>query len=71
MACDGQAFVCPCHNSSFLLDGKRRLAESGRDNPSPRDLDNLDVDPEKLAQGEVWVRFQNFYTGKHEKVPKA
>jgi Rieske Fe-S protein len=71
VSCDGTAFICPCHNSSFQLDGQRRLAESGRENPSPRDLDSLELDPQKLKDGEVWVRFQNFYTGKHEKVPKA
>lgn len=72
VACDGQAFVCPCHNSSFQLDGVRRQAESGRENPSPRNLDDLEVDTEKLQQnGEVWVKFQNFYTGKHEKVAKT
>jgi menaquinol-cytochrome c reductase iron-sulfur subunit len=71
VSCTGQAFVCPCHNSSFLFDGTRRPAESGRDNPSPRNLDTLDVDAEKLAQDEVWVKFQNFYTGKHEKIPKG
>lgn len=68
---DGEVYVCPCHNSSFLLDGQRRPAESGRDNPSPRNLDDLELDQEMLAQGEIWVRFQNFYTGKHEKVPKT
>ena len=71
VACNGQAFVCPCHNSSFELDGQRREPESGRENPSPRDLDDLEVDQAKLAQGEIWVRFQHFYTGKHTKVPKV
>lgn len=71
VSCNGQAFVCPCHNSSFQLDGHRRVADSGRENPSPRDLDGLEVDADKLAQGEIWVRFQNFYTGKHEKIAKA
>jgi menaquinol-cytochrome c reductase iron-sulfur subunit len=71
VACNGQVFLCPCHNSSFQLDGVRRPPESGRENPSPRDLDVLEVDPEKLANGEVWVRFQNFYTGQHEKIPKT
>jgi menaquinol-cytochrome c reductase iron-sulfur subunit len=71
VSCNGQEYICPCHNSSFELDGVRRAPDSGRENPSPRDLDALEVEPNKLAQGEVWVRFQNFYTGKHEKIPKA
>lgn len=72
VGCDSLGFVCPCHNSSFQPDGTRLNAQSGRDNPSPRDLDSLEIDPERLAkQGEVWVRFQNFYTGKHEKVAKT
>jgi menaquinol-cytochrome c reductase iron-sulfur subunit len=68
---NGYAYVCPCHNSSFELNGERRPPDSGRENPSPRDLDGLEVDPQKLAQGEVWVRFQDFYTGKHTKIPKT
>lgn len=71
VSCNGQTYICPCHNSSFQLDGIRRPPESGRENPSPRDLDDLEVEPNMLAKGEVWVRFQNFYTGKHTKIPKA
>ena len=58
-------------NSSFNLDGAKRKSESGRENPSPRDLDKLSVDPSKLADGEVWIKFQNFYTGRVEPKPKA
>jgi len=71
VSCDGQVFDCPCHNSSFNLDGAKRKSESGRENPSPRDLDKLSVDPSKLADGEVWIKFQNFYTGRVEPKPKA
>ncbi len=71
VACNGQAYVCPCHNSSFHLDGQRRTAGSGMENPSPRNLDDLEIDPVKLVEGEVWVRFQNFYTGWHDKIPKT
>lgn len=70
VSCDGNGFVCPCHSSAFQLDGARRPAESGRDNPSPRNLDSLEVDGEMLQKGEVWIKFQNFYTGTHDKVPK-
>lgn len=63
-------FKCPCHNSAFDIEGKR-VNLPGKENPSPRPMDTLEVHEEKLAQaGEVWVKFQNFYTGIHEKKPK-
>lgn len=65
---DGNAFNCPCHNSSFELDGSKRTAESGRENPSPRGLDTLEYE---VKDGNVLVAFQNFYTGREHKVPKA
>ena len=68
VACNGDAYHCPCHNSSFNLDGSKRVSDSGRENPSPRDLDSLDFE---LRDGEIWVEFKNFYTGKHEKKEKA
>lgn len=68
VACNGAAFECPCHSSSFNLDGTKRVSESGRANPSPRDLDALDY---KVQDGDIWVDFKNFYTGKHEKKEKA
>ena len=71
VACNGTAFNCPCHNSAFNLDGSRRENESGRENPSPRALDSLVVDDDRLQQGEVWIEFMNFYTGVEEKKPKA
>lgn len=70
VSCDGEMFRCPCHNSSFNLDGTKRTSESGRENPSPRDLDKLDVDLDQLTKGEIWVKFQNFYTGREDAKPK-
>jgi len=64
------AFLCPCHNSSFNVDGTKRDAE-GSHNPSPRPLDRLDINGEKLAKGEVWVEFFDFYTGRANKIRKA
>lgn len=56
-------YFCPCHNSSFALDGKVLDPKS----PSPRGLDEL---PVEVRNGtEVWVTFQNFRAGLHEKVP--
>ena len=71
VSCDGAAYVCPCHNSSFELDGSKRASDSGRENPSPRPLDQLVVDQTRLASGDVWVEFQNFYPGRKEKTPKS
>lgn len=56
-------FFCPCHNSSFALDGKILDPKS----PSPRPLDELKVE---IRNGtEIWVTFQNFRAGVHEKIP--
>jgi Rieske Fe-S protein len=71
VALKNNAYECPCHNSAFNLDGTKRTSGSGRENPSPRSLDSLRVDEEKLAKNEVWVEFLNFYTGRHDKVPKT
>lgn len=63
-------YKCPCHNSAFNIDGEK-VDLPGKENPSPRTLDTLDVDGEKLAStGEIWVKFLNFYTGIHEKKAK-
>ena len=68
---DTDAFLCPCHNSSFSKDGRKKDL-SGRSNPSPRGLDKLQVNQEKLASdGEVWVKYLNYYTGRKEMKPKA
>jgi len=56
-------FQCPCHNSSFSLEGQRSA-----NSPSPRNLDTLQV---KIEAGVVWVHFENFRTGMAEKVPIA
>lgn len=57
-----EEFKCPCHTSSFTLDGKRI-----EPTPSPRDMDRLEV---RVTDGKVSIKFQNFYTGKHEQKPK-
>jgi menaquinol-cytochrome c reductase iron-sulfur subunit len=58
-------FLCPCHNSTFTVDGKIDSPAS----PAPRGLDALAV--EVRAKGEVWVQFQNFKAGQKEKEPVA
>lgn len=63
VAPDGSRFACPCHRSSFDLDG----AVNDPSSPSPRDMDTLEVE---LRNGdEVWVHFQNFLPGREEKTP--
>jgi Rieske Fe-S protein len=53
-------FVCPCHNSTFALDGSRL---SG---PSPRDMDRLDV---SVQGSTVFCQFQRFRLALKQKVP--
>ena len=66
----GQHYYCGCHESKFKMDGAVVL---GTDPPSPakRGLDSLEVDKDKLEQGEVWVLFQKFKAGVEEKIPVA
>lgn len=64
-AADRAVYQCPCHTSSFKLDGAI-IAPS----PSPRDMDELEVDAERLKSGEVWIRFVNYLPGKHDRIAK-
>jgi menaquinol-cytochrome c reductase iron-sulfur subunit len=56
-------YHCPCHNSSFKLDGE--VLDPG--SPAPRGLDELAV--EVRSGGEIWVTFQNFRAGVKERIP--
>src|SRR5262245_21664267 len=58
-AADRKVFQCPCHTSSFQLDGKKI-----EPSPSPRNMDELAVQESTLKDGEVWVQFVNYYPGK-------
>ncbi len=64
-AAEREVFQCPCHTSSFKLSGERIMPT-----PSPRDMDKLEVDADKLKQGEVWVQFVNYYPGHEEREAK-
>jgi menaquinol-cytochrome c reductase iron-sulfur subunit len=57
------AYFCPCHNSTFALDGRINDPKS----PSPRGLDELEV--EIRDDSEVWVKFQNYRAGISKKIP--
>jgi Rieske Fe-S protein len=62
-----RCFKCPCHNSTFTVDGSII-----QPSPSPRPMDTLTVEVrDQGGSKEVWVRFDNFYTGIAEKVPKV
>jgi menaquinol-cytochrome c reductase iron-sulfur subunit len=54
-------YFCPCHRSSFTLDG----AIADPKSPSPRGMDELEA---VVRDGEVWVRFQNFRKGSPDKI---
>lgn len=49
-----KAYICPCHESSFALDGTRQ------NEVPPRDMDSLEV---QEREGEIWVKFQKFRAG--------
>ena len=60
---DKKSYLCPCHNSTFALDGKISTPSS----PSPRAMDKLTA--EVRNGNEVWVKFQNFRAGEREQIP--
>ncbi len=60
-----QRFQCPCHTSAFDISGSRI---DGEDSVAPRGMDTLDVE---IRDGAVWVKFEKFYTGRHEKIAEA
>ena len=62
---DDKRFHCPCHKSSFEMDG----AIADPKSPSPRALDSLTVKVD--TDGAVWVAFQNFQAGRRDKDPIA
>jgi menaquinol-cytochrome c reductase iron-sulfur subunit len=55
-------YFCPCHKSSFAVDGRILDPKS----PSPRAMDELES---VVRDGEVWVKFQNFRKGSPDKIP--
>ncbi len=69
-----EKFQCPCHTSAFQFDG---LRIGGNQSVAPRDMDRLDVEVRQttaesgLSLDKVFVKFQRFQTGRHEKTPLA
>ncbi|MFN7138777.1 MAG: ubiquinol-cytochrome c reductase iron-sulfur subunit [Limisphaerales bacterium] len=58
------SFLCPCHNSTFALDGSINDPNS----PSPRGMDPLEVE---VRGNDIYVTFQNFRAGTHDRIPEA
>ena len=56
------SYLCPCHNSTFALDGKINDPKS----PAPRGLDELEV--EVRNESELWVKFQNYRSGVSDRI---
>jgi Rieske Fe-S protein len=67
LAPDGAGFFCPCHTSSFALDGARQNAVP------PRGMDRLEVAPFDPADPAAWVsvRYVRFRTMIEEAIPLA
>ncbi len=60
---DRKGYLCPCHKSSFTMEGKLADPKS----QALRGLDELKV--ELRNDREVWVHFQDFYPGHAEQYP--
>ena len=58
---DENAYVCPCHDSAFSLEGDRT------NEIPPRNMDTLEV--EIRNDDEIWVRFVNYRSGTADKIP--
>jgi len=64
-------FVCPCHNGTFNLKGERQeKALGGGTNPAPRNMDALAMKPIDPHDGLIEVKYEKFYQGEEEKIPK-
>lgn len=60
---DRKGYLCPCHKSSFTVEGKLADPKS----QALRGLDELKV--ELREEREVWVHFQDYYPGHAEQYP--
>jgi Rieske Fe-S protein len=63
-------FICPCHNGTFEMDGKRK-ENTAATNPAPRGMDRLEWRRDPADPELVQVKYQNFYQGKDRSIPKA
>ncbi len=59
-----EKFQCPCHTSTFHLDGTRIRGDA---EVSPRDMDRLPVElTDTAGLAEVWVEYIEYQTGHKE-----
>ncbi|MCB9729991.1 MAG: Rieske (2Fe-2S) protein [Deltaproteobacteria bacterium] len=62
----GDRFRCPCHRSSFALDGELTPNPDGAPNPAPRGLDPLEW---RLRDGRLEVRWVRYLPGLPDRIP--
>ena len=55
-------FFCPCHTSTFALDGKRQNMIP------PRDMDGLETKLKPETDDSIWLKYQDFRAATHEKI---
>lgn len=55
-------FFCPCHTSTFNLDGERQ------NQIPPRDMDSLEVKTKESTGNSIWLKYQDFRGTIHEKI---
>jgi Rieske Fe-S protein len=65
LAADGKSFLCPCHTSSFNLEGRPQ------NHVPPRPMDPLDVELTADPDPKVRVKFQRFRPLAEERTPLA
>ena len=55
-------FFCPCHTSTFALDGSRQ------NKIPPRDMDSLETKLKSDSDDSIWLKYQDFRATIHEKI---
>ena len=63
LTADGKSFLCPCHTSTFDLEGKPE------NQVPPRPMDRLDVEISKDEDPEIRVKFERFRSQSEERIP--
>ncbi len=66
---DASLFICPCHNGTFELDGKRKEGTSSV-NPAPRGMDKLEWRRDPLDADQIQVKYESFIQGLDKPDPK-
>ena len=56
-------FYCPCHTSTFALDGERV------NKIPPRGMDKLEVKLKRETGDTIWLKYQDFRAATEEKIP--